>query len=244
MNNYTIYYHTFPNGKMYFGQTCLKPEFRWGKDGNGYKGQKLMWRAIQKYGWENIDHRIISIGLDKEEADFQEMFYIYAYRTNEPEFGYNLTDGGGGSVGYKHTEEAKKNMSMHRSGELHCNYGKHLSDETKKKMSESMKGKFCGDKNPMYGKNIKDYMSEEDYSLWKQHQKDNILKGKNHPMYGKKHSEESLKKMSESHKGHPCKYKGECRPKFKWLTTEGNIVEMAIANAKRHHPDWIKIEVE
>lgn len=244
MNNYTIYYHTFPNGKMYFGQTCLKPEVRWGKNGSGYKTQKLMWRAIQKYGWDNIDHRIISIGLDKEEADFQEMFYISSYRTNEPEFGYNLTDGGGGSVGYKLSEEARKKISEANKGELNCNYGKHLSDETKKKMSESMKGRYCGDKNPMFGKNIKDYMSEEDYTLWKQNQKENILKGKNHPMYGKKHSEESLKKMSESHKGHPCKHKGECRPKFKWLTTEGNIVEMAIANVKRHHPDWIKIEGE
>lgn len=32
MNTYTIYCHTFPNGKMYFGQTNRKPEKRWGKD--------------------------------------------------------------------------------------------------------------------------------------------------------------------------------------------------------------------
>lgn len=95
-----------------------------------------MWRAIQKCGWDNIDHRIISTGLDKDEADFQEIFYIQPYQTNEPEFGYNVADGGGGSTGYKHTEEAKKNMSVHKSGSLNHNYGKHLSCETRKKLSD------------------------------------------------------------------------------------------------------------
>ena len=35
-DNYCVYIHTSPSGKMYVGQTCVEPEKRWGKDGSGY----------------------------------------------------------------------------------------------------------------------------------------------------------------------------------------------------------------
>ena len=59
------------------------------------------------------------------------------------------------------------------------NKGKHHSDETKNKISESNKGK----PSPRKGKKLSE------------------ISGRNHPMYGKHHSEESKRKMSESHKG-------------------------------------------
>ena len=68
MKTYTIYYHTFPNKKMYFGQTCQKLEDRWGKDGKGYIQQPIMWNAIQKYGWDNIKHEILVENLTDEEV--------------------------------------------------------------------------------------------------------------------------------------------------------------------------------
>lgn len=117
MKTYIVYYHKFPNGKMYFGQTCQDINKRWRNNGKGYIKQKFLYRAIQKYGWDNIEHRIISIGLDKDEADFQEMFYISAYRTNEKEFGYNLDSGG--------------------------TNGRIITDSYRQKLSESHKGKRC-----------------------------------------------------------------------------------------------------
>ena len=39
-----------------------------------------------------------------------------------------------------------------QAGKNHPLYGKHLSDEIKQKISESMKGKNAGKNNPMYGK--------------------------------------------------------------------------------------------
>ena len=57
-----------------------------------------------------------------------------------------------------------------------------FSEETRKKMSESKKGKKLSEEH-------RKKISES-------------RKGENHPMYGKKHSEETRKKMSESHKGH------------------------------------------
>jgi hypothetical protein len=44
------------------------------------------------------------------------------------------------SLGYKHSEEYKKNISDRMKGENHYYYGKKLSEETRKKMSEVRKG--------------------------------------------------------------------------------------------------------
>lgn len=43
-------------------------------------------------------------------------------------------------------------MSEITSGEKNGMYGKHHSEESKKKMSENRKGLTCGEKNGMYGK--------------------------------------------------------------------------------------------
>lgn len=246
MITYTIYCHTFPNGKMYFGQTCQDPEKRWGKNGYGYRHQELIYRAICKYGWENIDHRIISIGLDKDEADFQEMFYISAYRTNEIQYGYNKCNGGGGSIGYKHTEETKKKISEDNKGKEPWNKGKHLAEETKKKISKIKKGNtnFLG----------KHHTPETKKKIGTK-AKDRFVNKENHPMIGKHHTEESKKKISESKKGKSTgplseetklkisiSKKGIQKPKYKWLTPNGEIKEMDLGNVGRHHPDWIKIE--
>jgi len=55
-NSYCVYIHTSPSGKMYVGITGKEPERRWGINGNNYMLDKCFWKAIQKYGWENIRH--------------------------------------------------------------------------------------------------------------------------------------------------------------------------------------------
>lgn len=39
-DNYTVYRHTSPSGKVYIGITSMNPEKRWGKNGYGYRRQK------------------------------------------------------------------------------------------------------------------------------------------------------------------------------------------------------------
>lgn len=136
--------------------------------------------------------------------DEWETYYIEKY--NSFYDGYNSTLGGKGVRGYKHTEETKKELGelvkgdknyFHThiyKGEDNYFYGKHhtnetkkhLSDinmgkkateETKKKMSETHKGMFEGDKHPLYGKC-----------------------GEDSPNYGRKNTEEVKKRMSGSRK--------------------------------------------
>lgn len=52
-----IYIHKFPNGKKYVG-VCQCPADRWA-NGKGYAFNKEMYADIQKYGWDNIEHKIL-----------------------------------------------------------------------------------------------------------------------------------------------------------------------------------------
>ena len=50
---WSIYKHTFPNGKVYIGLTKQEPRLRF-KNGKGYEHCPLMYNAIQKYGWDSV----------------------------------------------------------------------------------------------------------------------------------------------------------------------------------------------
>lgn len=54
----------------------------------------------------------------------------------------------------KITDETKRKMSESCKGEKSCNYGKKFSKEVRMKMSKSKKGKYTGEKSYWYGKHI------------------------------------------------------------------------------------------
>ena len=57
MDNYSVYKHTFPDGKVYIG-ISINPKTRWSR-GHGYKNNKIMDKEIKNVGWENITHEIL-----------------------------------------------------------------------------------------------------------------------------------------------------------------------------------------
>ena len=148
-NNYTVYKHTFPNGKIYVGITCQKPQNRWGKDGSGYKNQTLIYRAIQKYGWDNIKHTILCEKLSEEAACKKEQEFISIFNSANPKYGYNNTYGG---EHCKHTLISRSKLSKAKLGKPSNRKNCTLSEESKLKISKSKKGKLVGADNPMYGK--------------------------------------------------------------------------------------------
>lgn len=103
MNDWKLYCHIFPNGKKYIGITHRNPEERWGKQGERYKGQTV-YDAIKKYGWDNIEHRILKENLTQEQACFYERAYIKGWGSHISVNGYNCTWGGEGTSSYN--EEA------------------------------------------------------------------------------------------------------------------------------------------
>ena len=93
----TIYMHRNKiNNKVYIGQTVQDYlQDRW-KNGKGYKTCYYFYNAIQKYGWDNFEHIVLEQNENwtQEELNNKEKYYIAKYKSNNPEYGYNITDGG------------------------------------------------------------------------------------------------------------------------------------------------------
>lgn len=112
---YWTYIHTCPNGKKYVGVTTQKkPERRW-RGGLGYKTQ-LFGKAVIKYGWDNILHEVFEMET-KEEMYYLEKYLIAYYNSNNPDKGYNLSEGGEqASMGVQRSEEYRRKQSLARKG--------------------------------------------------------------------------------------------------------------------------------
>lgn len=145
-DSYCVYIHTFPNGKVYVGITCTAPERRWRADGSGYRKQSVIYHAIKKYGWENVNHEIVASNLTKDEVCKFEMLLIDKLKSNRHEFGYNVDNGG--QTSGSHSPETLEKMRKSMLGEKNHNYGKDFSKETREKLSLSHKGKKTGADNP------------------------------------------------------------------------------------------------
>lgn len=95
-------------------------------------------RALNKYGKDNFTFELLDFSCNSwEELTEKEKYYINLYKSNDREFGYNLTEGGDGIVGYKHTEEAKIKMSIASSG-------REVTEATRLKLSEAGKKRTEG----------------------------------------------------------------------------------------------------
>lgn len=102
------------NDKCYIGQTEQKPKARQNKhirDARPGKSNLSIHNAIRKHKWGNFIFVVIATATDKKMANLLEKFYIRVYESNNRKFGYNLTDGGSGTCGYKHTDKDKLKIS-------------------------------------------------------------------------------------------------------------------------------------
>lgn len=89
---YCVYIHTSKtNGKMYVGRT-KDVKMRWHP--TAYRTSKKFYKAILYLGWDDFEHEIVAANLTRQEADNFEDLLIKALKTNEEEFGYNITGGG------------------------------------------------------------------------------------------------------------------------------------------------------
>lgn len=132
MKHYIVYEHkNLINQKVYIGITSLPPLIRW-NGGRNYRGCTHFYNAILKYGWDNFSHAILFEGLTKKEACDMEQILISKYKREG--ISYNITNGGEGTLGIKHSETSKRKISESRKGIKY-------SPETLSKMSVSHLGK-------------------------------------------------------------------------------------------------------
>lgn len=171
-----IYLNTdLKTGKQYTGKHHYDKE---GELDPNYHGSGVLWtKVLKKRPKELIKEEYIKTCYSEEEMNSDEQYYIEVFDTLYPN-GYNLTEGGDGGIV---SEESRKKMSESKKGllsrEKHPMLGKHHSDETKHKISEVHKGK---------------HISEE-----QKKKLSSALKGRTSPNKGKPMSEETKKKLSK-----------------------------------------------
>jgi len=156
-----------------------------------YIGKGKEYRAYKKGKGEvkppKDKSRIIFLkqNLTEEEAFKHEKYMIAVFGRKDLGTGIlrNKTNGGDGISGIinkPHSEETKRKISEALKGEKNHNYGKPPSQETRRKIGEAQKGKTLSEETKIK-------MSE-------------ARKGEKHPNYGKTFSEETRKKLSEAKK--------------------------------------------
>lgn len=176
------------NGKKYVGQS-IDIHKRW-KDHLNATNNIGIHGALKKYGKENFDFIILlecpEDMLNQWEIDMIALYNTYSGWDNS--WGYNLTLGGANvwNKGKHLSEETKQKMSIAHIGKTSWNKGKHLSEEHKEKLSINSASRRPEVRNKIAIK----------------------LKG-NTINLGRKRTEEYRLKQSESHKGKSPGNKGK-----------------------------------
>ena len=132
-------------------------------------------RAIQKYGRENFTVEQIDIAADRDELDKKEIYWIDFYNSTNHSIGYNI----------------------HTGGEHHV-----TSEETKKKISESMKGRIFSEEHRRKISEAKKGVkkSPEEVERMRQRMRGKY-QGENNYWWGKNRSDETKRKISIARKG-------------------------------------------
>jgi len=196
------------NTKVYIGQTWQSIKDRWY---GGYTGCTHLQRAIDLYGKNNFYYEFIMLCGTQETANYWEDYFIDKYKSDNPEFGYNLRKGGSrGKHSLETIEKIKESnkKSAHWlgiTGENNPNFGKKRTEEQKKNISDAHKGYICTEEQK---KKISD-----------------AVKGENHPFYGKHHTDETKEKISKTLSGRPAPPKSEETRK-----------KMSVANMGENNP--------
>lgn len=137
-----VYCFTFPNLKKYVGVTS---DFNRRMKQHIHEARKeqpgmVVSRALQKY--KSVNVKILGMFDNYEDANNFEIEMIK--KLDSMDFGYNVTSGGMGSSGYSRSDETKKKLSKSLKGNPKLmgrtpwNSGKQFSEEVKTKISKTL----------------------------------------------------------------------------------------------------------
>lgn len=138
------------NGKWYIGQTTQEPylyiktEYQYRKITTRHK----IANAIKKYGFSNFDICLLDSAFNKEDLDALEGSYMAEYDSIKN--GYNIREAGSrGKPSKESIEKQRNSLKEHWKTNKHPWIGKHHSEESKRKISESNKGRVKSEETLM-----------------------------------------------------------------------------------------------
>lgn len=189
-------------GKVYVGQTTESVQRRWQK--HKATARKLrrqnrpmgyFQKALLKYPSDVWHVHEQSVCSSKNVMDYAERFYIRLYNANHRDFGYNLTPGGGGTVGRE--PRCKKHITQEQ-----------LRDDIVSGLEATEIAKKHGCHRAVVGRKIKHFWGKTLLQVRKELTGESrtertrkaiatTLSNPNHPAYGRKHTEESKRHQSD-----------------------------------------------
>lgn len=207
------------NCKIYIGQTWygVSKRFKdhiWNTNSN-YDCCVKLERAIKKYGVELFKIRTLSTAINQKQADALEKFFIKTF--DSVNNGYNIRDGGSrGKLsnesrkaiseklkGHTVSDETKKKISDKLMGKCY------LTEESKKKIGDASRGNQYAKGNTLSKEHKENIASSSKNRIWTEESKEKLRVANT----GKKHSDETKKKISNTKKGNTNRL-GQIGPKW------------------------------
>ena len=212
------------DGKFYFGKATNIND-RWAQHKYQSKtGTTPLYKAIRKDGYDQFKIEIINEYINEVECLREERKLIIFNKQHNRENIYNVSDGGEGPSGFRHSQKSLELMSINikkrwteqkhprlgvpvsdetRKKQSIAHTGKKLSEETKQRISSSNKNKILSDLtksligNAHRGKVLSPSMREKVSFSIKEKWKDPIYRAKaTNSAIGRKNSIESKLKIS------------------------------------------------
>jgi group I intron endonuclease len=136
------------NGKAYVGQSSFTLFKRWEnhKRCARHGRQTPLYHAIRKYGVQAFAIRVLAESDSKQEIDYLEKKFIQDFGTKVPN-GYNLSDGGDGAPGYRHTPETKELLRKLRIGKSSWMKGRTPTPRMRASVAEANKKRVWTDES-------------------------------------------------------------------------------------------------
>lgn len=207
------------NNKVYIGQT--QNFYQRMQQYYSKREKRYINLALSKYGFDNFDIDILEKDISIADLDKYEQYWMDYYESYDLEKGYNICKEAGTTRGYHHTDEDKHKMSeivkkrlrehpeYIKRGSDNPMFGKKASAETRAKISAGLKGNQNAKgktwKMPEgFGERQRQFMIGKQYCLGRKlspETRAKIAESNRRRIL----SDESKKKMSESHKGKTTK---------------------------------------
>lgn len=209
------------NGHFYIGKHTT-----YNLNDNYLGSGKRLRAAIKKYGIHNFKRRILCLCNTEQEVFDVEKFLVTDYLVSRPDC-YNLHIGGDGGrmseeLNKKHSADMKDYYKTHQP----WNSGKTdiYSDETRKKMSESHRGKPSYERSDEHKEMMRQIQIDKEHHFTEE--------SKQRHLAAVRKPKPSLRRpLSEEHK---AKVIIRCL----YIDPDGNEHIMTKQNASRYHKDW------
>lgn len=135
-----IYKFTSPSGRVYIGR-AVNLRHRHYEHKRNRRRDTLLGKSFAKYGFEAHSFEVIcEVPRINELLNDLEKHYIRLYNSYKSKYGLNLTSGGDGTMGRFVTESQREKMSKALKGRAGNTKGYQCSEETKIKISNTLKG--------------------------------------------------------------------------------------------------------